>query len=166
MAGMINQVIDIMNEQCERHSELLGLSHEEKDAIIQNDAETLQKLIQLKQIVISQNNRLEKKRLSLVSDIAEVLGQTNKNPNLGELIALLEGQKEQAMLREVGERLRKVVYELKEANDSNRELLQIALDYVNYSINALSTIVPEPSTMPIANRGVEEPTGSRLNRKM
>jgi len=166
MAGMINQLIEIMNEQNERHEELLGLSLEEKDAIIQNDTDTLQNLVNLKQMVISQNNRIEKKRLSLVADIAEVLGQSKKDLDLGELIDLLEGQKEQARLKESGERLREIVYKLKDANDVNRELLNAALEYVNYSLNALqSTISPEPTMMPVPHRGVEEKTG-KLNKKM
>ena len=163
MAGMINQLIEVMNEQAERHSELLGLSVEEKDAIIQNDVDTLQKLVNLKNIVISQNNRLEKKRITLVNDIAEVLGHGKKDIDLSELIELLDGQAEQAELREVGARLRQIVTELKEANDLNKELLESALEFVDYSLNALrSTIAPEPPAYPtnIRGKGGEEIAGT------
>ena len=150
MAGMISNLIEILNEQTERHKELLGLSVEEKDAIVQNDIETLQKLVNLKNIVISQNNKLEKKRLSLVADIAEVLALKDKNIDIKALADMLDGKPEQAKLIEAGKKLRDVVIKLKEANDLNKELLEHALGFVEYSLNALrSAISPEPTPVPI-----------------
>ena len=150
MAGMITNLIEILNEQTERHTELLGLSVEEKDAIVQNDIETLQKLVNLKNIVISQNNKLEKKRLSLMADITEVLALKDKDIDIKALADLLEGKPEQAELVEAGRKLRDVVIELKEVNDLNKELLENALGFVEYSLNALrSAISPEPTEVPI-----------------
>ena len=154
MAGMITELIAIMNEQVERHSELYGLSLEEKDAILQNDIETLQKLIDLKSMVISQNNRLEKKRLSLVYDIAEVLALPNKDLSFSELLQVLEGKPEQDELRNVGERLRDGLHKLKEANDINKELLETSIEFVQYSLNALrSTISPEETDIVAIAKG-------------
>ena len=150
MAGMITNLIEILNEQTERHTELLGLSIEEKDAIVQNDIETLQKLVNLKNIVISQNNKLEKKRLSLMSDIVEVLALKDKDIDIKALADLLEGKPEQAELIEAGRKLRDVVIQLKEINDLNKDLLENALGFVEYSLNALrSAISPEPTSVPI-----------------
>ena len=150
MAGMITNLIEILNEQTERHTELLGLSIEEKDAIVQNDIETLQKLVNLKNIVISQNNKLEKKRLSLVTDIAEVLALKGQEIDIKALADMLEGKPEQAELVEAGRKLRDVVLELKQVNDLNKELLENALGFVEYSLNALrSAISPEPAAVPI-----------------
>ena len=150
MAGMISNLIQILNEQTERHSELLGLSIEEKDAIVKNDIETLQKLVNLKNIVISQNNKLERKRIALVADIAEVLALKDKDIDIKTLSEMLEGKPEQAELVEAGKKLKDVVVELKEVNDFNKELLENALGFVEYSLNALrSAISPEPTMMPI-----------------
>ena len=149
MAGMITQLIEVMNQQVERHTELYGLSLEEKDAIVHNDIENLQKLVNLKNMVISQNNRLEKQRMSLVNDIAEVLALKNKDLTFGELIEIMDGKPEQEDLREVGTRLRDIVEKLKEANDVNKSLLEGAIEFVEYSLNALrSTIEPEPVDIP------------------
>jgi len=149
MAGMITRLIDVMNQQVDRHTELYGLSVEEKDAIVQNDIETLQKLVNLKNMVISQNNRLEKERMSLVNDIAEVLAVENKDLSLGELIEILDGKPEQEPLREVGTRLREVVFQLKEVNDINKSLLESSIEFVEYSLNALrSTLEPEHVEIP------------------
>ena len=156
MAGMVTNLIEILNEQTERHKELVGLSIEEKDAIVNNDIDTLQKLVNLKNIVISQNNKLEKKRISLVTDIAEVLAYKEKEIDLKTLSEMLEGKPEQKELIEAGQKLKSVVIELKEINDLNKELLENALGFVEYSLNALrSTINPEPAMVPTGTRGKE-----------
>lgn len=146
MASVIHELITVLNEQAERHSELLGLSLEEKDAIIQNDIECLQKLVGLKNIVISQSNRLEKRRIALVQDIILVMGNTDHDMDLGQLIQLMQGKPEEEELRQVGKRLRDIVTELKEVNDLNKELLETSLEFVEYSLNALrTTLVNEPA---------------------
>jgi flagellar biosynthesis/type III secretory pathway chaperone len=150
MAGMIDQLVEVMGEQAERHNELFGLSLEEKDAIIKNDIDTLQNLINLKNMVIAQNNRLEKQRISLVNDIAEVMGHKIENISLADVIEILKEQPvEQEKLRESGTRLRESVTKLKEVNDLNKSLLESSIEFVEYTLNALrSTIAPEPPEYP------------------
>jgi flagellar biosynthesis/type III secretory pathway chaperone len=161
MAGMITQLIEVMKEQTARHSELYGLSVEEKDAIVKNDVEELQKLVNLTNMVISQNNRLEKQRVSLTADIAEVMGLPSGDLTFSQLIEVMKGKPEEAELREVGNELREMMEKLKEANDLNRELLESAIDFVEYSLNALrSTIAPEPPEYPTKLRPPDEGTGS------
>lgn len=139
MAGMINQLIDILGEQAARCEELLGLAKEKKDVIIKNDIEQLQKITNLENMVISQNNRLERERNTLTADIAEVLGKRGQAMNITALITAMEGQKEQEPLCAAGERLRAVLAELKEANDFNNTLIQNALEYIEYSLNVIRT---------------------------
>lgn len=152
MAGMIDQLIDVMKEQTERHTELYGLSLEEKDAIIKNDIEVLQNLVNLKNMVISQNNRLEKNRIALVKDIAEVMLFKKEEGEiaLSDVIEILADQPvEQEKLRTAGTMLRESVEKLKEINDINKALLESSMEFVEYSLNALrSTIAPEPAPYP------------------
>jgi flagellar biosynthesis/type III secretory pathway chaperone len=139
MAGMIDQLIDILSEQAARCEELLGLAKEKKDVIVKNDIEQLQKITGLENMVISQNNRLERQRISLAADIAEVLGKRGQVLDIAALITCMEGQPQQEPLREAGNRLRSIINELKEVNDFNHTLIQNALDYVEYSLNVIRT---------------------------
>jgi len=164
MAGMLDQLVGVMKEQSERHTELYGLSLEEKDAIIQNDVETLQNLVNLKNIVISQNSRLEKQRISLVNDIGEVMGDKRKDLSLADVIDILKDQPaEQERLREAGLKLKESVGQLKEINDINKSLLESSLEFVEYSLNALrSTLEPEMPEYPtrIPSAGVADNAGA------
>jgi flagellar biosynthesis/type III secretory pathway chaperone len=163
MAGMIDQLCEVMNEQTQRHNELHGLSLEEKEAIIKNDVETLQNLVNLKNMVISQSNRLEKTRISLVKDIAEVMGHKSDDLSLADVIEILKDQPtDQEKLRTSGTALRESVNKLKEINDINKSLLETSIEFVNYSLNALrSTIVPEPPEYPTrTQQGGDGSTGT------
>ncbi|MCL2197349.1 MAG: flagellar protein FlgN [Defluviitaleaceae bacterium] len=151
MAGMIDQLVDVMKEQTERHTELYGLSLEEKDAIIKNEIDTLQNLVNLKNMVISQNNRLEKNRIALVKDIADVmLLKKDDDLSLADIIEILKDRpEEQEKLRESGKALREAVEKLREINEINKSLLESSMEFVEYSLNALrSTIAPEPTPYP------------------
>jgi len=155
MAGMITQLVEIMQEQSERYNELLGLTLEEKDILVKNEVEELQKLTNLKNLVVTQNNRLEKKRIALVNDIAEVMGSNEKDIELAKLIEIIGDQPESAQLEEIGVTLRETLQKLKDANDLNRQLLESSIEYLEYSINMVrSSVNPEPLEFPDrANRG-------------
>ncbi|MCL2189353.1 MAG: flagellar protein FlgN [Defluviitaleaceae bacterium] len=136
---MINQLIDVLNEQHTRCEELHGLALEKKDVIVQNNIDELQKITNLENMVISQNNRLERQRVSLTNDIAEVLGRRGQLNDLASVIEAMEGQPQQDDLREIGVKLRGILTKLKEANDLNQVLIENALDYVDYSLNVIRT---------------------------
>ncbi|MCL2204240.1 MAG: flagellar protein FlgN [Defluviitaleaceae bacterium] len=139
MAGMIDQLIEILGEQNARCEELLGLALEKKDVIVQNDIDALQKITSLENMVISQNNRLERQRITLTADIAEVLGKGGQTLDITALIECMEGQPQQAPLIAAGEKLRETLTKLKEHNDINQSLIQNALEYVEYSLNVIRT---------------------------
>ena len=161
MAGMITQLAEIMTEQAERCNELLGLTLEEKDVLVKNDVEELQKLTNLKNMVITQNNRLERKRISLVNDIAEVMGHTGKDIDLTTLLEIIGEQPESANLQEVGSNLKETLHKLKEANDLNRQLLEASLEYVNYSLNmVMSSTNPDFLEFPDKGNKGEDVYGS------
>jgi len=149
MAGMINQLVEVMKEQAERYNELWGLSLEEKEVLVSNDIESLTKITNLKKIVITQNNRLETKRISLAKDIAEVMGYGEGEIELTKLIELMGEQPEAVELTEVAKQLREVMEKLRVANDENKLLLENSLEFVEYSINVIrSSVEPELPEFP------------------
>ena len=147
MAGMMDQLVEILDEQTKRYEELLGLSLEKRDVIINNDVETLQKINHLENLVISQNQKLEKKRQALVADMALVLGQKENELTLTLMIELMEGKAEQSSLMEARDRIKSVLDELHEVNQQNGQLVQNALEYIEFSTNLMrSSTGQQPAT--------------------
>jgi flagellar biosynthesis/type III secretory pathway chaperone len=147
MAGMVSQLLDILSEQTQRYEELLGLSTEKRDAIVKDDIEYLQKITNLENIVVSQTQKLERKRLEIMKDIADVMGKRNVELTLEALVGLLDGQEEQKKLKEAGKRLRNILDELAAVNDLNASLIQNALEYIEYSVNVMQSSINQNPTM-------------------
>jgi flagellar biosynthesis/type III secretory pathway chaperone len=141
MAGMINKLIEVMNEQAQRYEELLGLSQEKREAIVKNDLEYLQKITRFENILVSQNEKLERNRMEIIKDIASVMGKNEKDMTLATLIELMEGQAEHAELIETGNKIRGIIEELSNVNVFNASLIENALDYIEYSMNVMQTSV-------------------------
>lgn len=141
MAGMIDQLIAILDEQTERYKEILGLAHEKRDVIIANNIEELQKITHLENLVVSQTQKLEKKRMSLISDMAIALAQNEEELTLTKIIELLQGQSEQQNLLNARDRIKAVLDELSEVNNQNGLLIQNALEYIEYTTNLMQSSV-------------------------
>ena len=134
---MMDQLLEIMGEQANRYEELLGLALEKRDVIIADDIESLQNINHLENILVSQNQKLEKKRQAIVSDMALVLNQKEEDLTLTKLIELIEGQEEQPALIEIRDKFKNILDELKDINQQNGELVQHALEYIEYSTNVM-----------------------------
>ncbi|MCL1997980.1 MAG: flagellar protein FlgN [Turicibacter sp.] len=137
MAGMMDQLAEILTEETQNYEDLLGLSLEKRDVIIQNDIDQLQKINHLENIIISKNLKLEKKRIELVSDMAVVLCHKQTDLTLEDIITLMDGKEEQKLLIDVRDKIKKVVLDLKEINIQNGQLIQNALEYIEFSNNLL-----------------------------
>ena len=147
MAGMTGQLVEILTEQTERYEELLGLANEKRDVIIANDIEGLQKINHLENLVVSQNQKLEKKRIALVADMALVLDQKEEDLTLTKIIELMKDKEEEKHLQEAHDHIKTVLEELREINNLNGELVQNALDYIEFSSNLIrSSTGQQPSS--------------------
>ncbi|MCL1988377.1 MAG: flagellar protein FlgN [Firmicutes bacterium] len=147
MAGIMENLVSILTEQTARYEELLGLSKEKRDVIIANDIENLQKINHLENILISQNQKLEKKRQAVVADMAIVLNEKEKNLTLPKLIELMHDQpNERTALETARERIKTVMEELREMNHLNGQLIQNALEYVEFESNLLKSATGQAPT--------------------
>jgi len=147
MAGMVTQLLEMLDKQAQSFEELYGLSEEKRDAIVKNDIDALQKITNLENILITQNHRIEKKRLTLVKDIAGVLDKKDDNLTLAGLIEALEGQAEQEDLKAVGRRIQAALGKLSEANALNESLIKNALEYIEYSVNVIQSALNQEVSM-------------------
>ncbi|MCL2617439.1 MAG: flagellar protein FlgN [Defluviitaleaceae bacterium] len=137
MAGLINELLTVLNEQAENYENLLALSHEKRQVLVQNDVKSLQKITNVENIIVGNNQRLEKQRVRITRDISTVLGKNESDMTLSLLAELIARQEEHPALVAVAKRLRAAVDELKEVNDSNKALLAFSLDYVDFTMNLI-----------------------------
>ena len=147
MASLMENLIEVLGQESEEYEGLLALSQKKMRIIAGANLEDLQKITDDEQEVVSRLNRLEKRRIEVAADIANVLNKDVETMKLSNLIQMLAGRSaEQAKLAEAHDRLKSVVREVQRTNEQNRELLEEALELVNFEMNMLQAYKAAPET--------------------
>ena len=147
MASLMENLIEVLGQEREEYEGLLGLSQKKMRIIAGANLEDLQKITDDEQEVVSRLNRLEKRRIEVAADIANVLNKDVETMKLTNLIEMLSARPaEQAALAAVHDRLKSVVREVQRTNEQNRELLEEALELVNFEMNMLQAYKAAPET--------------------
>ncbi|MBQ7934648.1 MAG: flagellar protein FlgN [Lachnospiraceae bacterium] len=143
----MENLIDVLNRENSEYEELLKLSQRKTPIIVSGDLEQLQQVTDEEQIVVGRINQLEKSRVEVVADIANVLNKDVDTLKLTNIIAMLAARPaEQKVLAEVHDKLHETVYALKKVNDHNRELLTNSLEMVEFEMNLLQAMKAAPET--------------------
>ena len=147
MASLMENLIEVLGQESEEYEGLLALSQKKMRIIAGANLEDLQKITDDEQEVVSRLNRLEKRRIEVAADIANVLNKDVETMKLTNLIEMLSARPaEQAALAAVHDRLKSVVREVQRTNEQNRELLEEALELVNFEMNMLQAHKAAPET--------------------
>lgn len=135
MASLIDELITILDEQNKIYETLLDIASKKKVAIIENNIPMLQEIVSEENTIVGRNLRLDKKRVEIFNDMSIVLNK--KDLTLSHIIETVKGQEDEKELIKLKERAKDLLPKLKTINDQNQELLQMAMDYVEYSMNLL-----------------------------
>lgn len=147
MASLMENLIDVLRKECREYEGLLELSQKKTPVIVSGNLEELQKITDEEQGLVSRINHLEKERVEVTADIANVLNKDVKDLKLADLIRMLSGRPtEQAALAEVHDSLQVSVRGLQRVNEQNRELLNNALEVVAFEMNMMQAMKAAPET--------------------
>ena len=147
MASLMETLLEVLDQESTEYEGLFELSQKKTPLIVSGDLENLQKITDDEQILVSRLHNLEKKRIEVTADIANVLNRDVETLKLANLIEMLNGRpEEQARLAEVHDRLRSVVHAVQRINEQNKELLTNALEVVEFEMNLVQAMRAAPET--------------------
>lgn len=147
MASLMENLIEVLCQESGEYEGLLELSRKKTQIIAGADLEELQKITDDEQELVDRLNRLEKKRVEVTKDIANVLNRDVEEMKLSSLIEMLSARPaEQAQLAKAHDRLQSAVQSLRRVNEQNRELLEEALEMVEFEMNLLQASKAAPET--------------------
>ncbi|WP_157950120.1 flagellar protein FlgN [Vallitalea okinawensis] len=164
MASLMNDLTSNLKEQLACYKSLLQLQQVKSEVIIANVIEDLQKVSAVERELVGRVSRLERERERLIKDIAIVLNKKEKDLSILRLAELIGQDKtESKQLIEIREKLLDTIQELKGKNTQNANLVDQALNYVDFTMNALQTSRVMPSASAYAGKGqaVEQQSGQR-----
>lgn len=133
----IQTIMDILNKECNYYKDLLEISKAKKRVIIEGKVAELDKLVRLEQNMIFDIGQLEKEREKTFVSICADMG-LKKEAGLSDLAKKLDaGYKDR--LEAVQGSLMKILEELKKTNTLNNELIRQSLEYIDYSMNIITS---------------------------
>lgn len=147
MAGIIDNLVDVLEQEKECYEGLLTLSNYKTEAVTNKELQLISEIVEREEAFIGRVNLLEKRRESLLKDIALVTGMDYKSITVTKLVTKLGEQVDVTKrMIDLRETILKIIDQLKIQNEINVKLLEQSLEIVNFTVNALqSTQVITPN---------------------
>ena len=147
MASLMETLIEVLEKENQEYENLLALSMKKTPVIVSEDLDQLAKITDEEQIIVSRINHLDHQRNEAVNDIANVLNKDVTKLKIVDLIKMLAARpEEQAKLAAVCDKLQVNVRSVKRVNEQNRELIESALEMVQFNMNVLQAMNKAPET--------------------
>ena len=147
MASLMETLIEVLEKENLEYKNLLDLSMKKTPAIVSDDIKSLAKITDEEQIIVSRINHLDNQRNEAVNDIANVLNKDVTKLKIADLIKMLAARpQEQAKLASVFDELRRNVQAVKRVNEQNRELIESALEMVQFNMQIIQSMNKAPET--------------------
>ena len=147
MASLMENLIDVLYKEANEYETLLGLSMKKTPIIVANNLEGLQKITDEEQEVVGRIQSLDKERISVTKDIANVLNMDVKTMKISDVVEVLNKRpEEQKKLQDAQKKLTDLAKQLQRANNQNGMLISQALELVGYEINMYQAIKRAPET--------------------
>jgi flagellar biosynthesis/type III secretory pathway chaperone len=160
---MINQVwIDNLMKVLEYENKLYGqlysIAENKTGVVVKGEVENLQALVGKEQKLAAELNKLQDVREQILEQVAKAIGRDPRQLTLSELAAQLPGEQAER-LGKTRDKLRETIGKLTAKNDLNQQLIQNALEYVDFSLNLLTQ--PAPQIPQYGRKGNETGTKGR-----
>jgi flagellar biosynthesis/type III secretory pathway chaperone len=143
----LENLINVLDSENTEYRKLVILADSKTSVIVAGDIDGLNKIMDDEQAIASTIQNMEKRRKSILADIANVVNRDVKTLKLIDLIKMLEKiPDQQQLLVDVQARLRETIDSLKSLNEKNQALLGEKLELVNFNINMIRAMRSAPQT--------------------
>ncbi|MGN0345685.1 MAG: flagellar protein FlgN [Lachnospiraceae bacterium] len=147
MASLMDNMISVLNKENEEYQILIGLSREKIPILIKGDLDALAKITAQEQDVVARIQKLEKERMQISKDIANVTNQSVEDMKLAALIDMMKTRPvEHEKLVRIHDELKQTMDNMVAVNNQNKELIKNSLEMVEFEINLLQSMKRAPET--------------------
>lgn len=136
MAGMVENLYELLEQQKECYEALLVLSEQKKDCLVNKETELVGKITTREESFIGRVMYLEKQTKKLIKDLGLVLGVPKKNPTISEVMERCS-EEEQKRISMLKNEILLHVENIKKVNEINRAIITHSLDLIDFSVTAI-----------------------------
>lgn len=163
MKEVWNEITTLFMQIAGLYTEILALSKEKQQVLIAAQPDALESVIAQEEALLLRVQETEVQRGELLQKMAAASGRKREDLTLSLLIELAQPQ-QQVALKQIQERLERVIGELKEVNALNTRLAEKALFFVNCNINLLTQNVADANYGP--QHAQAQPVNGPIKRLM
>ena len=143
----MEELLDVLGEEEQQYQVLIALSDIKRQAVIKADIARLGEVTVQEQDAASALLNLSNKRTRVLGDMATVLGRDPEAMTINKMIGYLENQpEEQKRLIARRDSLLEAGTQMRILNRQNEELLQQALEMVEFDLTLLRSMRQAPET--------------------
>lgn len=155
MASLMENLLDILNKECDEYETLVELSSRKTPVLVTGNIEELEKITDEEQSVVDRITSLDVKRREVTKDIADVMNKDVSSLKLTNLIKMLaQRPEEQAKLSKVFDRLSTTLKEVARINEHNKALIESSLEMTQFNLNVLQAMRSAPETADYTKGGI------------
>lgn len=129
----LNKLIQTLQTMIDAHSRLLDLAKEKRGILVNGNAQELQSLIIRESSIVDEIQKLELIRKQFVQTYMFQIGQTGQSFTIEEVVHLQDDPQTKATLNRIAKQLRILIQEISYLNETNQQLIQTSLSYIQYS---------------------------------
>ena len=138
MASIIENLITELNDEYALYEQLLQVSMEKTGAIVSNNLDRLSETTEKEQRLADALASVEHRRRETMTNVANILGKRPDDVKVMDVVTFLEGQPE---FHDP-----KLARKVREVNGHNQNLIQDALEMIEYNINLMQNLNRAPET--------------------
>jgi flagellar biosynthesis/type III secretory pathway chaperone len=137
------KLIQTLETMVDDHKKLLELANEKRNFLVEGNVEGLRSLTHQESLFVEEIQKLEQQRIQFVQEYMNRRGLTGQFFTLEELFEVVDEPASKASLESIAKKLRLLIAEITHLNESNQQLIETSLSYIQYSFGLL--VRKEPS---------------------
>ena len=147
---MAKKLLETLGKLVKLHEGLLTVTEDKGEALIENNADRLQQLVQKEQTYVAAIHTVEQQRLEQASSLLQNVGKQPEEeaPTISECMEVLADAQLIQQFEQRKDELIMIVAALTQQNKLNRELAFQSLQFVNMT---MEMIMPKKNTMNYSN---------------
>lgn len=138
MKKVINRLIEILKMESLLYEKLLKLSHHEQNLLITGNVAELENKVKEKEELIYKVKEIDRERQEVMEEISLKLNVNVKELNVSKLQKMVS-EPLTSQLKSAQERILNLIAQLSEVNETNTELIRNSLEYIDFTLNLLTT---------------------------
>jgi flagellar biosynthesis/type III secretory pathway chaperone len=131
----IMSVLKTLEQLVETHNHLLDIMKEKRTILVDGNIDGLQSILLRESSLVDEIQKLEEQRIQFVQEYFLKRDLVSTNFSLEELLQIEGNESIKNKLHSLAKQLRQIIKEITILNESNQELIQTSLSYVQFTIS-------------------------------